>query len=221
MPSNRNYIRASEIPTKIPLFPLSSVILLPKGELPLNIFEPRYLEMFDHALAGDRLIGMIQYAKSGDNAELQYEKIGCVGRITSFQETGDGRYLIALSGISRFEIISIDPIPHPYVWANVNYENFADDLHEHQKIPNLNLDPLFKTLQEYFELQQLDTDWNALRAAPVETLISAMIMVLPLNASEKQALLETKKFEDQVQLFIALAELMVARCSNNTSNSLQ
>lgn len=222
MPINRIYSKASDIPTEIPLFPLSGVILLPHGELPLNIFEPRYLMMIDDALAGNRLIGMIQPNTHSNSTPEMLETVGCTGRITSFQETGDGRYLLGLTGISRFQLLNTERLNKPYIIGQVAYEPFAHDVHEtYAEQPGFNSEPLFASLQSFFEIQHLDADWKALRTAPLETVISAMIMVLPLNPAEKQALLECEHFSEQINLFIALTERLVARTQGGHNFSLQ
>ncbi len=220
MPTNRLYSKVTDIPNLIPLFPISGVVLLPHGELPLNIFELRYLALVDAALATNRLIGIIQPNLSTDE-DHPYERIGCVGRITSFQETGDGRYWLGLTGLARFYVHGVIHTEAPFLSARVDYTPFAGDLYDIAPEMHYDTEPLFTSLQSFFEVQQLDADWRALRSAPVETLISAMVTVLPITSIEKQALLEADSTAKRAELVIALTERLVARTHGGKYNGLQ
>ena len=191
----------TDLPEVIPIFPLEGVLLLPRGELPLNVFEPRYLAMMADALKGDRLIGMIQ-------PEF---KTGCVGRIVRFEETVDGRYLVSLRGLCRFRLgADIEGISsNSYRCAHVDWSAYAADM---VRIACLNVDKerLKKLLRTYFESQGLSMDWDLIDEVADEGLFTTLAMVCPLPASEKQALLEAECCKSRADLFIKLLEMAVA-----------
>ncbi len=182
------------LPTILPLFPLGGALLLPRGNLPLNIFEPRYLNMIEDALAGDRLIGMVQPVGDPphpvpDDAEIY--AVGCAGRITSFSESGDGRYLITLTGVSRFRIEGELDLPRGYRRGAVNYDAFADDTDAEADSARLDdRQRLFEAVRDYFTATGIDADWSSMEAVPDDTLVTALAMVCPLEPRDKQALLE-------------------------------
>ncbi len=188
-----------DLPEVIPIFPLEGALLLPRGELPLNIFEPRYLSMVADALKGNRLIGIIQ---------PDY-KTGCVGRIVKFEEMIDGRYMISLRGLCRFEIGLYHPIdPLSYRIATVDWGNFAHDM---TRMSNLNVDKhhLKNLLRRYFESHGLSMDWELIDEVADEGLFTALAMVCPLPSTEKQALLEAKCCKSRADLFIKLLEMAI------------
>lgn len=197
------------LPETLAIFPLGGALLLPHAKLPLNIFEPRYLNMTEDALAGDRLIGMIQPRQAFEhpvpNDAALYD-IGCVGRITSFSEAGDGRYLLTLTGISRFVVNRELEMVRGYRRASVGYRQFARDRDE---------DPgrigdrprLLAAAKAIFEKGGMQADWPSLHAVPDDTLVSALAMVCPLEASEKQALLECPGLAERGEFLMNLLEI--------------
>jgi Lon protease-like protein len=207
------YSRIGDLPAELPIFPLTGVLLLPRGRLPLNIFEPRYLAMFDDAIAGPRLIGMIQPATAQDDpAEATSPAglygVGCAGRITSFNETGDGRYMVALDGIARFRITQELPLRRGYRRVVPDWTPFAVDLAEEDA--SIDRARLLELLQAYFRQQQLSANWDAIGQAPDERLLTSLAMVCPFAPSEKQALLEADCLSDRARLMMALLEIAIA-----------
>lgn len=195
-------ITESDLPGEIPVFPLSGVLLLPRGSLPLNIFEPRYLAMVDDALRADRLIGMIQ-PRSGD----ELFNIGCVGKILSFTETDDARYLITLKGVSRFCIIGELPLGKGgYRRVRANWSDFRTDLEPVQEL-NINRNRLVTLLHSYFDMEGMNCDWGAIDNASDDKLMTCLSMICPLNAGEKQALLEAPCCKTRADLFMDLLEM--------------
>ena len=184
--------RKFDLPNTIPIFALPGALLLPRSKLPLHIFEPRYLEMLDEALKSpSRLIGMVQPLQSKSNNDNELHKIGCAGRISSFSETDDGRYMITLSGVSRFKIDSFVESFSPFIKANINWENFTGDETGDSLDEDFDRDKFFNLLKKYFSVTGLKTDWESLRDADEELLINSLSMLCPFNIEEKQALLES------------------------------
>jgi Lon protease-like protein len=202
----RHYHSVEELPRTLPVFPLTGVLLLPRGQLPLNIFEPRYLAMVDTALAGPRLIGMIQPADHESTAaKPPLSGAGCAGRITAFGETDDGRYLITLTGLCRFRVAAEPEVMTPYRQVHADYSPFAEDLQTvEREIPR---ERVIAALKHYVKRQQLKADWSSVTGAPPETLINALAMLCPFEPAEKQALLEARTFDQRVETLIALLEL--------------
>lgn len=220
-----------DLPGTIPVFPLPEVLLLPRGQLPLNIFEKRYLSMVDHAMRTHRMIGMVQPdyhlqkpssqaddANAHDDKERLIDnttplhKIGCAGRITSYEETEDGRYLITLTGVCRFRIIK--EISHPGVASKIDifrqakaaWGGFEADLHP---VGCLDLDKkkLMNMLKRYFDQEGLTCSWDTVENAPDEKLITCLAMICPFGAVEKQALLESRCCQERAYLFMSLLEM--------------
>ena len=200
------YRRISDLPEIIPVFPLSGALLLPRWQLPLNIFEPRYLNMLDDAMAGERMIGMVQTA-GGDRAAPHLADIGCAGRVTSFSETSDGRYLITLSGIARFRIDSELPTTTPYRQVMASWEEFATDLFDPDIDDLPSRENLMRSLKEYIARNSMEADWSAVEDAPIETLVNALCAGCPFPAMEKQALLEAATLKDRCEALMALLQM--------------
>ncbi len=211
----RGYRKPSDFPVAIPVFPLGGALLFPRAVLPLNIFEPRYLAMVDAALVGHRLIGMIQPAglispaAPGETDSPDLSEVGCAGRITGFQETDDGRYLIALTGISRFRVV--EEIKHggPYRIVRADWAPFISDLQRDPKLEESARARLVTALHAYLERSGLKADWSAVEEAPVDTLINSLAAGCPFSNPEKQALLEARTLEDRCTALITL--LMMER----------
>jgi uncharacterized protein len=198
---------ASALPSMLPIFPLTGVLLLPRGRLPLNIFEPRYLAMTRDALAGERLIGMVQPSDPrapGDNPPVY--PTGCAGRITSFSETDDGRFLITLTGISRFRIREELPLLEGYRRVVPEWREFARDLAS-EVDPGFDRERLLRGLRAYFQHHQIQADWDAITAVSGERLVTSIAMICPFEPSEKQALLEAPDLDERARLLTAIVEM--------------
>ena len=194
-----------DLPRVLPIFPLEGVLLLPGGRLPLNIFEPRYLAMFDDALTNNRLIGMIQPCEgcSGSKPPKVYET-GCVGRITSFTETDDGRYLVTLCGLIRFDVVRELP-SGSYRQVEPDFTRFAGDLQE--DCSAIDRDRLVTVLSAYFEANSIEGDWEAIEQTGDERLVTSLAMICPLGAPEKQALLESMTLTERAEALTAIMEM--------------
>jgi Lon protease-like protein len=199
--------RFDELPSEIPLFPLGSALLLPGGRLPLNIFEPRYLSMVRDAVRNPlRLIGMIQPMDVGEAGTLYRQ--GCAGRISSFQESDDGRILITLMGTSRFHLTSTREIEDGYLLADIDWSHFEADLLP-QDDADIDRDGLLRILRHYFDVRGFSVDWEQLESCENERLVTSLSMICPFDIAEKQALLEAPKLEDRAQLLSAILEMAV------------
>lgn len=197
--------RSSALPTRFPIFPLPGAILLPSGNLPLNIFEPRYLQMTRDAMRTDRVIGMVQPNGGGTDCPKLFA-VGCAGRITSFTETEDGRYLITLTGVCRYDVVEELRVTTPYRQVCASFERWQMDLEPPQPSPHLR-PQLFEALRGYFEVHQISADWDQIRAAPLGGLITSLAMICPFEPCEKQALLEAVDPDQRCQVLIALLQM--------------
>ena len=200
-------VGGTALPSILPIFPLTGVLLLPRGRLPLNIFEPRYLAMTRDALAGERLIGMVQPSDpqaAGDNPPVY--PTGCAGRITSFSETDDGRFLITLTGISRFHIREELPLLEGYRRVVPEWRDFAGDLAGDDE-PSFDRERLLRGLRAYFQHHRIEADWDAITSVPGERLVTSIAMICPFEPSEKQALLEAPDLGQRAQLLTAIVEM--------------
>ena len=203
----RHYHSYSDLPHSLPLFPLSGALLLPRGQLPLNVFEPRYLEMVDYALTGDRLIGMIQPAESEDKVAVpRLTQVGSAGKIVSFRETEDNRYLISLAGICRFRLTGEMQTTTPWRAGLCDFAAFAGDLAQ-PRDEDFPRDRLLKALKTYLTTRDMQADWSSVMTAPAEALINALAMMCPFDPAEKQALLEADGVSDRASALIALLEI--------------
>ena len=217
------YRRTADLPQVIPVFPLDGALLLPGGELPLQIFEPRYLNMVDDVMAGDRVIGMIQ-TKGGDRSRPMLAGVGCVGRITSYAETADGRYLITLTGLCRFRAGEEIAIRTPYRQVRATYEPFEEDLaetDEREEAPAAVRDRFAKALKRYLNHRDLDIDWETATTAPLEPLVNSLAMGLPFEPAEKQALLQAPDLAGRFDVLTTLLEIDSADDGDDESHSLQ
>lgn len=197
------------LPATVPIFPLTGVLLLPRGPLPLNIFEPRYLAMVDDALATDRLIAMAQPLEPGSRAKKpDVYPIVCGGRVTSYEETDDGRYLITLTGVARCRITDELPTTRGYRRVAVDWSEFQDDL-ESRGPCALDRDRLEPALERYFQLQGINANWDAIRETEDDRLVTSLAMICPFEAPEKQALLEASTPSERAALLISLVEMAV------------
>jgi len=197
---------STTIPTRFPVFPLSGAILLPGGNLPLNIFEPRYLQMTRDAMQADRVIGMIQPCcdAAGDRTEIY--RIGCLGRIASFAETEDGRYLISLMGLCRYDVLEELTVATPYRQIVASFDRWQGDLQQ-QMLPDGLRPSLCEALRDYFEVKDISADWSQIESAPLAGLITSLAMICPFEPCEKQALLEAVDAEERGRALIALLQM--------------
>jgi len=217
MPMNAEYRGPAELPPVIPVFPLAGALLLPRGQMPLNIFEPRYLAMVDDALADrHRLIGMIQpdTAHPGPEDKPNLYKIGCVGRITQLAESGDGRYLLELTGVARFRIEEELAVLTPYRQCRVTYQPFADDFIARKGEEAVNREELLKTLSDFLKANKLKADWEGIEKAPNEALVNALAMMSPYGSAEKQALLEAPDLKTRAEILVAVTEMELAKSTD-------
>jgi Lon protease-like protein len=206
----RPYKSAEDLPDVLAIFPLTGAVLLPHAHLPLNIFEPRYLAMIDAALSGNRLIGMIQPTEHEGKVERpNLSAVGCAGRITSYRETEDGRYLITLTGICRFRVGSELATATPYRQVAPDYAPYISDLFpiEDESGEGFPREELLSALKAYLTRRDFKADWDAVMGAPAEALVNALAMLCPFEPAEKQALLEAPGWQERVATLIALLEM--------------
>ena len=212
MAGNWRYDSADDLPGCVPVFPLSGALLLPSGQMPLNIFEPRYVAMVDAAIAGDRLIGMIQpalgAAESLPGAALC--EIGCLGRITQFSETGDGRYLITLSGVSRFRIVEELATGTAYRQCRIAVDDFPDLAEPRKGEEEVDRTALLNTFRAYLQANGMEADWDSVERASNAGLVTALSMMSPWGPLEKQALLEAPDHATRAKTLIAITEISLA-----------
>ena len=212
------------MPGVIPVFPLPGALLLPRGQMPLNIFEPRYLAMVDDALRdGHRLIGMIQpdAAHGGRTDKPRLYTIGCAGRITQLAESGDGRYLIELTGVARFRIEEELKVATPYRQCRVTYAPFADDFVARKGENAVDRSALLSALTEFLTANDLNADWEGIERAPNEALVNALSMMSPYGTAEKQALLEAPDLKTRAEILIAITEIELAKKNTEGEPQLQ
>jgi Lon protease-like protein len=221
MSMNHAYRGPDELRGVLPIFPLLGALLLPRGELPLNIFEQRYLTMVDDALKDERIIGMIQPdpEAEADVAAAVLCSVGCAGRITQFAETGDGRYLITLTGIARFKLVEEIATVTPYRQCRADFSSFLIDFSPRAGEDQVDRDGVLRTLRDFAETNQLQIDWNSIHNAPNEALVNALSMMSPCSPKEKQALLEARDLKRRADVLVAITEIDLAR-GKNTSRPL-
>jgi uncharacterized protein len=223
MGMNAVYRGPGDCPTVIPVFPLPGALLLPRGQMPLNIFEPRYLAMVDEALKSDRVIGMIQPDADGGGtrtAPKLYE-VGCAGRITQFAETGDGRYLITLVGIARFRVEEELSTTTPYRQCRVDFEPYEVDFTARAGENEVDRAGVVQALRDFVKAADVRVDWQGIEQAPNEALVNALCMMSPFGVREKQALLEASDLKTRAEALIALTEIELARGGTSSDSTLQ
>jgi hypothetical protein len=224
MPMTVVYRGSADLPQTIPVFPLPGALLLPRGQMPLNIFEPRYLAMVDDSLRdGHRLIGMIQPdpAHPGPQDKPNLFKVGCVGRITQFAETGDGRYLIQLTGVARFRVEEELKVATAYRQCRVSTVPFADDFIARKGEEQVDRKKLLESLSAFLKANNLKTDWAGIESAPNEALVNALAMMSPYGSAEKQALLEAPDLKSRAEILIAVTEIELAKKTQGGDTPLQ
>ena len=199
------YNSITDLPNKLAIFPLTGAVLFPQTQLPLNIFEPRYLQMIDEVLSTpDRIMGMIQPNLSKDNpSSKNLKKVGCAGRISSFSETGDGRYLVTLTGLIRFMVNNELDTTTQYRQIITNYDNYKEDLMP-SNVENINRKNLLDLIKKYLKQRNLLIDWEIIEQSPTEQLINYSGVLVPFEPEEKQLLLETKNLFDRCKALESL-----------------
>ena len=217
------YRRTADLPQMIPVFPLDGALMLPGGDLPLQIFEPRYLNMIDDVMAGDRIIGMIQTRPGGDRERPKLADVGCVGRVTSYAETSDGRYLITLTGVCRFDAGDELFIATPYRQLRARYDRFEADLAQDEGVqaPPAARERFARALKRYLNRRELDIDWETAQSAPLEALVNSLAMGLPFEPAEKQALLEAPDLAGRFETLSTLLEIDGGDDVDDASHALQ
>jgi hypothetical protein len=224
MPINAEYRGPADLPKVIPVFPLPGALLLPRGQMPLNIFEPRYLQMIDDALRdGHRLIGMIQpdVTHSHSNERPALFKVGCVGRITQLAESGDGRYILELTGVARFKVLEENTVLTPYRQCRVDFAAFIDDFTARKGEEEVDRKALLVALTQFLKANQLKVDWDGIESAPNEALVNALAMMSPYGPAEKQALLEAPNLKTRAEILIAVTEMDLAKKQTSGDPPLQ
>ena len=203
-----------DLPRSVPVFPLSGALLLPYAQRPLNVFEPRYVEMVDAALAGDRLIGLIQPEDTSEESprgRAPLQRIGCLGRLTHFEEHGEGRYFIILEGICRFEPVSELTVMTPYRQCQIDATRFASDFDRNFGEEAVDRTRFLKMMRDYAEFGDFELNWKEIESTATADLVNFCCMVSPYGAAEKQLLLEADTLEARAEALIALAEVEMAR----------
>jgi Lon protease-like protein len=204
------YTSVEDLPRVIPVFPLSGALLLPRTELPLNIFEPRYLAMVEQAMGSHRLIGMIQPVPGDTDAVPELTTVGCVGRISSYTEAEDNRLVISLTGICRFTVVRELPVVTPYRQVEADYAGFAADLLMDNNARSVDRAAVIKAFRQYLEANNMSANWSEVEQIPTELLVNTLSQLAPYPAPEKQALLEASDLQARADMLIALTELALS-----------
>ncbi len=221
------YRTAADLPKALPVFPLRGAILLPRASLTLNVFEPRYLALVDHALSGDRLIGIVQPGLEAGGAEsplgksFPLRRAGCAGRIVSFTESDDGRMAISLAGVTRFALGRDTGAEEPFRICEVDYAPYAGDFMAGHGEDEVDRPRLIATLRSYLQANGLNADWERINNASTERLVNTLAILSPYGPEEKQCLLEAKDLRARADALIALAEMELAARNDGSGTSLQ
>lgn len=217
------YRQPTDLPAKIPVFPLRGAILLPRATMPLNVFEPRYLVMIEHCLRGDRLIGVVQPKVDVESPakSVELKQIGCVGRLTSYQETDDNRLMITLTGVSRFRVAGEQTTDEPFRTCRVSYEDYRRDFLRGDGEVDVDRDTLLRVLKSYLDVNALKADWQSIHRSGNELLVNTLSVISPYGAEEKQALLEAPDLRSRAEVLIALAEMEMATREGGAGSALQ
>lgn len=221
------YCNVADMPKALPLFPLRGAILLPRASLTLNVFEPRYLALIDHALAGNRLVGVVQPAPAAGSAEspagksFPLRRVGCAGRISSFTENDDGRVVVSLAGIVRFITGPDLDEATPFRTAEVDYAPFATDFVAGHGEDEVDRPRLIATLKNYLVANDLNADWSRINGASTERLVNTLSIISPYGPEEKQCLLEAPDLRARAEALVALAEMELAARDDGSGTSIQ
>lgn len=222
---SQRYRGPADLPQRLPVFPLSQAILLPRAMLPLNIFEQRYLQMVEDVMSTSRVLGIVQ-PESGDEESpvartAPLRRIGCTGRITSYEELDDGRFLVSLTGIARFELTDEVMLAKPYRVCTVSYERFLSDFVAGAGEDEVDRPGLLTSLKAYLEARSLRADWSAIGKTSTETLVNSLAIASPYGREEKQALLEAADLKTRAEILVALAEMEIAARTRGSGTTLQ
>ena len=221
------YRGPGELPQVLPIFPLRGAILLPRATLALNVFEPRYLVLVDYALAGDRLIGIVQPApEAGDHESpsgktFPLRRVGCAGRISSFSEGDDGRVMLSLTGIARFRLLHEVESDEPFRFCQIDFREFATDFRSGHGEEDVDRPRLLTALRNYLTANNLSADWDRIDSASNERLVNTLSILSPYGAEEKQALLEARDLRARAEALVALAEMELASRDDGSGTSIQ
>ncbi len=224
-PTDR-YRRPADLPQRIPVFPLLKAILLPRSTLPLNIFEPRYLAMLDDVISGARVLGIIQPERTESEDEspvgkaVRLRRVGCTGRLTAFQELDDGRLVITVTGIARFDVAQEMLTAKPYRVCEVSYERFKDDFAPGVGEDDVDREDLIRVFKSYLDAHDLKADWKAIHNAPTEFLVNSLSIMCPYGPEEKQALLEAHDLKTRAEVLTALAEMELASGESGSGGAM-
>jgi len=224
---NERYRGSGDLPQVLPVFPLRGAILLPRATLALNVFEPRYLMLVDFALAGDRLVGIVQPAPEAGDSEsptgknFPLRRVGCAGRITAFSEGDDGRVMLSLTGIARFRLLRDVESDEPFRFCQVSFGEFASDFASGDGEEDVDRPRLLTTLHNYLIANNLTADWDRIDSASNERLVNMLSILSPYGAEEKQALLEARDLKARAEALVALAEMELASRDDGSGTSIQ
>jgi Lon protease-like protein len=222
---SERYQGPADLPQRIPVFPLRGAILLPRAMLPLNIFEPRYLQMIEDVMATSRVLGMVQpnggEEESPPGRTVPLRRVGCAGRVTGYQELEDGRLLITLSGIARFLLVEEVALAKPYRICTVSFDTFTGDFSAGAGEDAVDREALLKTLKTYLAARNLEADWSAISKSSTEALVNSLSIVSPYGPEEKQALLEAADLKTRAETLVALAEMELAASVGGSGSTLQ
>ena len=210
----------AELPKSVPLFPLSGALLLPFSHRPLNIFEPRYIEMVDAALRGDRLVGLIQPEDTEEESprgRSPLQPIGCLGRLTHFEESGEGRYFIILEGVTRFRLAHELTVMTPYRQGAIAAEEFATDFERDFGEERVDRERFVRMMRDYAEFANIELNWEEIERTGTADLVNFCCMVGPYGPAEKQVLLEAETLEQRAETLIAMTEYEIARGGNGAA----
>ena len=227
MATTERYRRPADVPRRIPVFPLKGAILLPRATLPLNVFEPRYLVMLDDVLAGERVLGIIQPERTDGEEESPagksspLKRVGCAGRVSAYQELDDGRLLITLTGIARFDVLRQIEDDRPYRVCEVGWDSFAGDFAPDNSAAEVDRQALLKVVKSYLDSHRLRADWKSINEAPTEFLVNSLSVISPFGSEEKQALLEARDLKARAAVLVALAEMEIAAGDGGSGTTLQ
>ena len=222
---SERYRGPADLPQRLPVFPLSRAILLPRATLPLSIFEPRYLQMVEDVMSTSRVLGMVQPEGGDDESPVArtapLRRIGCTGRITAYQELDDGRFLITLTGIARFALTDEVMLAKPYRICTVSHERFLSDFVAGAGEEEVDRQGLLRSLKAYLEARNLEVDWSAIGKTPTEALVNSLAIASPYGREEKQALLEAPDLKTRAEMLVALAEMEIAASTRDSGSTLQ
>jgi uncharacterized protein len=213
MKLNRSFAAPAEMPETIPLFPLSGALLLPRRPIQLTVFEPRYLEMLDDTLSGERLIGVIQPSSEEETSDPAPDlyPLGCAGRIVQYAEIGDGRCFLTLMGVARFRLTGEAPSDRPYRTAIADYAPFAEDFQEGAGEAAVDREDLIAALRRFAEVNEIKVVWSDIKKASNEALVNGLSMMSPCGPKEKQALLEAPDLKARAEMLVAITTIELAR----------